>query len=225
MNKNNSRDNNLTLVLFLTLTFSYGQSLPAKEIIQESYNIQLFHLLDSMRTEDQKWRNYLTRFNNGELQNDTISREIIIRNISLTDSLHYWSLMDIFNIYGFPNYDLVGQEGSNNFWLLVQHQDKHPTFQERVLVKMKIEVDAQKASSTNYAYLVDRVKVNTGQKQVYGTQMELNSEQTSYVPKAVIDADHLNERRASVGLGTIESYIEIMNKRYFGTLKPNAEER
>lgn len=190
-----------------------------KEKSEEKYNKPLLHLLDSMRTEDQKWRNYMTRFTNGELQNDTISKETISRNISLTDSLNYFLLKDIFDKYGFPNYDIVGQEGSNNFWLLVQHQDRNPTFQDSVLVKMKIQVDANKASSGNYAYLVDRVKVNTGQKQVYGTQMELNSEQTSYVPKSVIDPDKLNERRASVGLGTIESYIEMMNTRYFGSLK------
>jgi len=190
-----------------------------KEKNEETYNKPLLHLLDSMRTEDQKWRNYLTRFNNGELQNDTISKETISRNILLTDSLNYFILKDIFKKYGFPNYDLVGQEGSNNFWLLVQHQDRHPTFQDSILAKMKIEVDSNKASSVNYAYLVDRVKVNTGQKQVYGTQMELNTEQTSYVPKSVIEPDKLNERRASIGLGTIESYIEIMNTRYFGSLK------
>lgn len=190
-----------------------------KEKSEEKYNKPLLHLLDSMRTEDQKWRNYMTRFTNGELQNDTISKETISHHILLTDSLNFFLLKDIFGKYGFPNYDIVGQEGSNNFWLLVQHQDRHPTFQDSVLVKMKIEVDANKASSGNYAYLVDRVKVNTGQQQVYGTQMELNNEQTSYVPKSVIDPEKLNERRASVGLGTIESYIEMMNNRYFGSLK------
>ncbi len=190
-----------------------------KEKNEETYNKPLLYLLDSIKTEDQKWRNYMTRFTNKQLQNDTLSKETISRNISLTDSSNYFILRDIFTKYNFPNYDMVGQEGSNNFWLLVQHQDKHPTFQDSVLVKMKIEVDAQKASTGNYAYLVDRVKVNTGQKQVYGTQMELNNEQTSYVPKSVIDPDKLNERRASVGLDTIENYIEMMNTRYFGSLK------
>jgi hypothetical protein len=190
-----------------------------KEKSEEKYNKPLLDLLDSMRTEDQKWRNHMTRFTNGELQNDTISKETISRRMMLTDSSNYFLLKDIFDKYGFPNYDIVGKEGSNNFWLLVQHQDRHPTFQDSVLVKMKIEVDANKAYSGNYAYLVDRVKVNTGQQQVYGTQMELNSEQTSYVPKSVIDSGKLNERRASVGLGTIENYIKIMNTRYFGSLK------
>lgn len=137
----------------------------------------------------------------------------------LTDSLNYFLLKDIFAKYGFPNHDLVGQEGSSNFWLLVQHQDRHPAFQDSVLTKMKIEVDAHKASGRNYAYLVDRVKVNTGQQQIYGTQLELNEEHTSYIPKNVIDPDKLNERRLSVGLESIESYIEFMNQVYAGSLK------
>ncbi|MCO5267507.1 MAG: hypothetical protein M9897_01255 [Brumimicrobium sp.] len=190
-----------------------------KEKIEEKYNKPLLYLLDSMKMEDQRWRNYMTRFINGELHNDTISKETINLHISLTDSLNYFLLKDIFYKYGFPNYDLVGQEGSNNFWLLVQHQDSYPNFQDSVLTKMKIEVNNNKASSVNYAYLVDRVKINTGKQQVYGTQMELNKEQTSYIPLNVMAPEKLNERRASVGLISIESYIEIMNKRYFGSLK------
>jgi hypothetical protein len=71
---------------------------------------------------------------------------------------------------------------------------------------------------SDYAYLVDRVKVNTGQLQVYGTQMRLNKDSTSFEPKPVIDPDKLNERRKSVDLSMIESYIEIMNERYHGSL-------
>jgi hypothetical protein len=190
-----------------------------KDQKENGSNKPLFHLLDSMQTVDQKWRNSMTKFRNGQLQDDTLSEETILRNILQTDSLNYFLLQKIFDQYGFPNYDVVGENGSNSFWLLVQHQDRHPSFQDSVLIKMKIEVDAKKASSGNYAYLVDRVKVNKGQEQVYGTQMELNPAQTSYVPKSVIDPEKLNERRFSVGLGSIESYIEQMNTRNFGALK------
>ncbi len=190
-----------------------------KEKSEETYNKPLLYLLDSLATEDQKWRNYMTKFSNGELQGDTISIKTINRNCVLTDSLNYFLLKDIFAKYGFPNNDLVGQDGSSNFWLLIQHQDAHPTFQDSVLTKMKIEVDAKKASGRNYAYLVDRVKINTGKQQVYGTQMELNKAQTSFIPKNVIDPDKLNERRLSIGLDSIESHIAIMNQVYSGTLK------
>jgi hypothetical protein len=49
--------------------------------------------------------------------------------------------------------------------------------------------------------------------------MQLNKDNTSYEPKPVIDPEHLNERRKSVGLDTIEEYIKTMNTRYFGTLR------
>jgi hypothetical protein len=98
--------------------------------------------------------------------------------------------------------------------LLVQHADKHPDFQDSVLVRMKIEADKGNSSITDYAYLLDRVLINTGQKQVYGTQMTLNSSKTSYECKPVIGPEKLNERRRQVGLSTIEVYIQIMNDNY-----------
>ncbi len=184
-----------------------------------SIDKNLTKLLDSLVTEDQKWRSYFMKFNNKQLGEDTISRQSIVFHLKETDSLNYFRLQSIFQKYGFPNFDLVGQTGSSNFWLLMQHQDSHPQFQEQVLLKMKDEMEKGKASKINYAYLLDRVKVNTGQLQVYGTQMKLNSTETSYEPKPILEPDKINERRKSVGLDTIESYTETMNSRYFGTLK------
>jgi hypothetical protein len=190
-----------------------------KEKLEINFDGKLIKLLDSLVMEDQKWRNYITRFDNKQLGNDTTSRKTILYHLRATDSLNYFHLKDIIQKYGFPNYDLVGQEASHNFWLLMQHQDSHPQFQEEVLQKMKEAADKGKASMMNYAYLLDRVKVNTGQLQVYGTQMTLNSTSTSFEPKPVIEPEKLNERRKSVGLETIESYTETMNSRYFGALK------
>ena len=190
-----------------------------KERSEEGLDKSLLQRLDSMTKEDQKWRSYLSKFWNGELKGDTLSMETIILNCTLIDSLNYFHLKEIFDKYGFLNYDLVGEKGSSDFWLLVQHQDNHPSFQDSVLVKMKMEVDSGKASATNYAYLVDRVKVNSGQPQVYGTQMQMNSDTTSFEPMTVIEPEKLNERRKSVGLDSIESYIQTMNERNIGSLK------
>jgi hypothetical protein len=190
-----------------------------KEKAEAGLNMQLIRILDSMETEDQKWRNYSTLLDNGQVPKDSIPMKEVIHRMILADSLNYPLLKNIFSKYGFPNYDIVGQNGSQNFWLLVQHQDNHPAFQDSVLTKMKEEVDHGKASAVNYAYLIDRVKVNTGQQQIYGTQMQMNSDTTSFIPKPVINPDHLNERRKSVGMPSEENYIDVMNNRYFGSLK------
>ncbi len=186
-----------------------------KEKAELGLNKPLLYLLDSLAKEDQKWRNYLSKFENKELKRDPISKETILENIKYTDDLNYIEMKKIYKKFGFPNYDLVGPDGSHNFWLLVQHQDAHPKFQDTVLNTMKKEVDKGKASVTDYAYLVDRVKINSGKLQIYGTQMVLNSTQSSYEPLPVIEPENLNERRKTVGLGSIEAYIETMNTNYF----------
>jgi hypothetical protein len=83
---------------------------------------------------------------------------------------------------------------------------------------MKIKTYKGNASLADFAYLTDRVKVNTKQLQVFGTQMQLNESKTSYEPRPLIDPENVNLRRSEIGLETIEEYIEIMNERYYGTI-------
>lgn len=173
--------------------------------------------LDSLKNEDQKWRILMVKTRNGEA--NEMPLEEVSKKVAFTDSIIYFELKAIVKKYGFPNFDLVGTDGSHSFWLLMQHQDQHPEFQEEVLALMKTEMDNGKASTTNYAYLLDRVRVNTGKQQVYGTQMRLNADGTSYEPNNLEEPTNVNERRKSVGLGTIEEYIETMNKRNYGSLK------
>ena len=195
-----------TIFVFLTSVSLYGQ-----------INQSLSHLIDSLATEDQKWRGLMRQVDNKEI--DTISRQQVNRIINETDSINLFAVRQIFKSYGYPGYDKVGEESSNQFWLLVQHADKHPEFQDSVLNKMKTEANKKNASLPNYAYLVDRVKVNTNQLQIYGTQMKINGAGTSYEPKPVFEPEKLNERRRLVGLTTIEDYVNTMNERYYGTLK------
>lgn len=190
-----------------------------QDSIEAKMDRKLIARLDSLASADQKWRNLATKQGNGEKLKDSIDPKTIFPNMILTDNSNLVEVRKIFYTYGFPNYDLVGTRGSSNFWLLVQHQDRSPAFQDSVLVLMKIEAEKGKASWNNYAYLIDRVKVNAGEKQIYGTQMQMNNDNTSFEPKPVIEPEKLNERRKSVGLGTIEEYADVMNSRYHGGLK------
>jgi hypothetical protein len=188
-------------------------------VISGQIDSTLFFELKAMRDEDQKWRNLSTEVRNKQI--DTLSSDIISKNIGITDSLNHIKLRDMVLMYGFLGFDKVGKVGSHNFWLLMQHQDSHPDFQEKVLALMEKELEKNNASANNYAYLLDRVRVNTGRLQVYGTQMQLNIDSTSYEPKPVEHPNRLDERRLKVGLPPIAKYIEIMNSRYFGDLNKN----
>lgn len=177
----------------------------------------IFEIYD-LYLSDQRCREQLRKFNNHELDSTIYKKEMLENSIRTTDSVNFYRLKKITDTYGFPGYTLVGEDFSDSFWNLVQHQDNHLEYQKEVLALMKIEVDKKNASGTYFAYLTDRVLVNSNEEQEFGTQMRINEAGTSYEPKPVIDPTNLNARRASVGLTTIEEYIELMNTRYSGNL-------
>lgn len=199
-----------TLYLFL-ITFS--------TFSQKPLNGNLISRLDSLKIVDQFWRTELRKLQNGEAVSTAFNENEISKKMIQVDSSNYHELKKILEQFGFPGYDLVGKDGSGSFWLLIQHQDEHPDFQIFVLDLMEKEVKNENASKANFAYLTDRVKVNTQQEQVYGTQMELNEDETSYQPKKCIDTQNLNQRRLEMGLPPIEEYIQMMNSRFRGNLK------
>jgi hypothetical protein len=138
------------------------------------YNADLFQLIYARKQEDQKWRNRLTELENAAVP-DSVELKKASRAMNQTDSVNYTILKDIIDRYGYPDYDLVGMQGAHYWWLLMQHQDAYPHFQEQVLGLMKTAVAQNRASSKDFAYLLDRVLINTSRLQVYGTQMEFIS--------------------------------------------------
>lgn len=122
---------------------------------------------------------------------------------------------EIFDEHGFVGYDLAGKEGSGHFWLIVQHSDHNPEFQQTVLDKMKIEVEKQNADPTTYGLLVDRVKLNTGKKQVYGTQVDYNVQTGQAYAKDLMDSLTVDERRNSIGLPQLAEYLNEMTEFHF----------
>ena len=117
---------------------------------------------------------------------------------------HQQQAEKILDEYGFVGYDLAGKEGSKNFWLIVQHSDHNPAFQKEVLQKMEIEVKKGNAEPGNYGLLVDRVNINTGQKQIYGTQVAYDTKTGQAYPKTLADSAKVNQRRKSIGLEPLE---------------------
>lgn len=123
------------------------------------------------------------------------------------DKLHYARLQEIIHQFGWPGYKLVGEEASFSFWLLVQHTDELP-FQKKCLGLLKIAVQENDAKPENLAYLTDRILINEGKPQVYGTQ--ITDEGTPY---PIEDEEHVNERREEVGLCTLEEYLEWIPRK------------
>lgn len=86
--------------------------------------------------------------------------------------------------------------------------------QERCLKLLADAAAEGEASPRNVAYLTDRVCVNRGRNQIYGTQFGGRGD--SFAPRPIEDPEHLDKRRASVGLEPFADYearMHEMNRR------------
>lgn len=128
---------------------------------------------------------------------------------------HQNRISEIFEEYGYPGFNRVGKEGSENFWLMVQHSNHNPDFQKKVLEKMRIAVDQNNATPSNYGLLVDRVNVNAGKAQVYGTQVSYNTGLCYAYADNLEDSINVDKRRASMGFRPLAVYLNIMTKAHF----------
>lgn len=174
--------------------------------------------IDRLFSIDQGVQNEIvTAFQNGaapEKVNQLVRKEMetFKKNIPV--------LKEIIRKHGFPTYKLVGIEASKRFFVMVQHSDADIEFQKLCLKKAEKFVKTKQVSTENYAYLTDRVSINSGNPQVYGTQLDYDTAGKA-VAKNVIDPINLNKRRASVGLGTIEDYLEMATKLHARQNKKN----
>jgi hypothetical protein len=114
------------------------------------------------------------------------------------DASHEKRMREIIGKFGWPGRTLVGDDGSINAWLLVQHCSLE--FEKECLPLLEQAVAKGDASPMNYAYLLDRVRMYEGKPQVYGSQF-MNG-----VLWTLEDPDHVDERRKSVGLGPLAEY-------------------
>lgn len=129
--------------------------------------------------------------------------------------LHQTQITEWFEQYGYLGIEQVGEEGANTFWLVIQHADNNLPFQEKMLAAMKKEVEINNVNKSNYALLEDRINVNTGKKQRFGTQVTYN-EKGQAIPKiGLIDSSRVDEYRLAHDLPTLKEYYNGMIEMHF----------
>lgn len=121
-------------------------------------------------------------------------------DVSNTDRLR-----EIIRAHGWPGVSLVGEQGAEHAWLIAQHADHQLDFQREALQLLADAVARQDAPERHLAFLTDRVRVNEGREQLYGTQIGAVRQGVA-VPMPVEDPDRLDQRRAEVGLEPFADY-------------------
>lgn len=108
-------------------------------------------------------------------------------------------LKEILAEYGWPTPALVRDDGAEAAWLVVQHAIGDPPFQRQCLRLLQSAAQSGEAPLWQAAMLEDRIRMFEGKPQIYGTQLETNSE-GALRPYLLEDPEHVEERRSKVGL-------------------------
>ncbi len=120
-------------------------------------------------------------------------------------------MKEIVEQIGWPTISKVGKKASGDAWLLVQHADKDIEFQRYCLELMKIE-QAGEVALRDIAYLEDRVRINSGQPQLYGTQFRWTEDNKPI--QDIEDRENVDQRRAKMGLRTLAEGMAEMYEKY-----------
>jgi len=98
-----------------------------------------------------------------------------------------------------------GPEASMAAWLIVQHSDHDPAWQSAMLETLRERAARGDMQPRYLAYLVDRVAVNGGRPQTYGTQGRCVGP-GDWQPHPLADAEAVDRLRAEAGLDPLASY-------------------
>jgi hypothetical protein len=112
---------------------------------------------------------------------------------------------------GWPGPDLVGVDGTEAAFFLVQHAV--PSFQKEMLPLVEKAYRTGSLRGSEYALLKDRVLVAEGKPQIYGTQVNFKDKEP--IPNPIEDEAHLDKRRAEVGLPPFAEYLKFLKDMYF----------
>jgi len=191
-------------------------------------------LLLHLREKEDKRRSYVTLVTDRALrkellamieQDQAIRMEMIkggadnpsptvMARMSEIDSRNTMRMRNIIKQYGWPTPELVGWDGTEAAFFLVQHADH--SFQKQLLPLLKREYRTGGLSGPNYALFIDRVLVEDGKPQLYGSRARPSSEWKNGEPVfyPIDDEANVDKRRAKVGLSTLAEYREFLKQMY-----------
>ena len=180
-----------------------------KSYVTPVTNLELRKELLGRREEDQRIRNEMVAAGVDHPGKEILSRvdEIARRNTA-------W-MRSVIKEHGWPGPELIGWDGTEAAFILVQHADH--AFQKQLLPLIEKAFKAGALSGPNFALFIDRVLVKDGKPQIYGTQPQPFNQWKAGEPALcpIDDEAHVDQRRAEVGLSSLAEYKVFLKKMYY----------
>lgn len=115
---------------------------------------------------------------------------------------------------GWPGRSLVGDDGCRAAGFIVQHAILDPGLQQECVALLEAAVAADEAWPFMLALLADRVRVEQGRPQLYGTQLVGGAVPGSLEPWPIEDPAAVDQRRQAVGLPPLAEHIARLTNQH-----------
>jgi hypothetical protein len=186
----------VSCLLLLISTVFYGQG---------RMNDSLVRVLDTVAQDDEMYRDQL---------DDMVQRyggqskevKTLYRQMQAQDSTNQTKVCAILDKYGWLGTDVLGEEGNGTLFFVLQHAEL--PMQVKYLSMLRTAVKEGRAKARHLAFVEDRVALRQGKKQIYGSQVGWDMRANSYFVLPLEDPDHVDQRRAAVGLPPLAEYLQ-----------------
>ncbi len=178
-----------------------------KDEAEKDFDKLLVAKLEQIHEEDQKYR---IQLNEIQQKYGWSSDEMKAhwKLINETDAINQVKVEKILNTRGWLSPKIIGDDGSRTLFLVIQHADLKT--QLKYLPMMRKALKEGNIQPSSMALLEDRVALRQGEKQIYGSQIS-RDKAGAYFVSPLIDPEHVDERRAEVGLSPLADYAGRWN--------------
>lgn len=114
-------------------------------------------------------------------------------------------LIKILDTYGWLGISEVGRLANASIWTIIQHSSIKT--KEKYAPLMKASVLKSDSQPSQYARLIDRIRVNANKPQIYGSQITKDKNGKT-VFFEIENPCYVNKRRNEIGLKGIESFAK-----------------
>jgi hypothetical protein len=179
---------------------------PFRIIFGQDYK-KLQKQLEDIGIEDQKYRSQSDSIRT-QFGSNSEQYKALWKLQHYQDSINKIAITKIVDKYGWINQNEIGNEAAYVLFSVILHSDLKT--QEKYLPIIRKAVKEKKARGQNLAMLEDKVALNQGKKQIYGTQILQDEKTKEYYFAPIEDPKNIDKRRNEMGMGLLaEDYNTI----------------
>ena len=125
------------------------------------------------------------------------------------DVINQNKIVKIIDKYGWPDSSMIGDKVDNSLFLVIQHSNREMRL--KYLPMMRKAVKKGNAKGNDLALLEDRTAIDSGKKQIYGSQLSMDTERQIpfFDVTSLIDKVNVDKKRDQIGLQPMSEYLKI----------------